>query len=92
LHGLRSEFGQMPGPTPHMLGVGFGRGTRIESSPTYNPFLNLTEMIAGTMRRGYIIGRGGLSLGLTESNFTGTWTMQQLANAVHRPPEHTTTG
>jgi hypothetical protein len=64
-----------------MLGVGFGRGTRTESAPAYNPFLNLTEMVAGTMRRGYIIGRGGLSLGLTESNFTGTWTMQPLTNA-----------
>jgi hypothetical protein len=67
--------------TPHMLGVGFGRGTRTESAPAYNPFLNLTEMVAGTMRRGYIIGRGGLSLGLTESNFTGAWTMQPLTNA-----------
>lgn len=65
---------------PHMLGVGFGRGTRTESSPAYNPFLNLPEMIAGTMRRGYIIGRSGLSLGLTELNVTGAWTMQQLTN------------
>jgi hypothetical protein len=51
----------------HMMGVGFGRGTTVQTSPVYNPFLNLTEMAAGTMRRGYIIGRGGLSLGLTGS-------------------------
>jgi hypothetical protein len=67
------------GAIPHMLGVGFGRGpNRV---PTYNPFLNLTEMAAGTMRRGYIIGRGGLSLGLTGANVTGAWTMQQLTSA-----------
>jgi hypothetical protein len=69
------------GAIPHMLGVGFGRGTAVRSAPTYNPFLNLTEMAAGTMRRGYIIGRDGLSLGLTAANVTGAWTMQQLASA-----------
>ena len=67
------------GGIPHMLGVGFGRGEN--RAPTYNPLLNLTEMTAGTMRRGYIIGRGGLSLGLTGSNVTGAWTMQQLTTA-----------
>ncbi|WP_445165646.1 hypothetical protein ACTXG7_17240 [Mycolicibacterium sp. Dal123E01] len=67
------------GAIPHMMGVGFGRGEN--RPPTYNPLLNLTEMAAGTMRRGYIIGRGGLSLGLTDANSTGAWTMQQLTNA-----------
>jgi hypothetical protein len=66
---------------PRMLGVGFGRGPTVQTSPAYNPFLNLAEMVAGTMRRGYIIGRGGLSLGLTGSDVTGTWTMQPLTNA-----------
>jgi hypothetical protein len=70
-----------PKTLPHMLGVGFGRGTTVQTSPASNPLLNLTEMVAGTMRRGYIIGRGGLSLGLTGSNVTGTWTMQPLTNA-----------
>ncbi|OYN74732.1 hypothetical protein [Mycolicibacterium sphagni] len=68
------------GGIPHMMGVGFGRGPTAHP-PTYNPFLNLTEMAAGTMRRGYLIGRGGLSLGLTGANVTGAWTMQQLASA-----------
>ena len=67
------------GEIPHMMGVGFGRGEN--RPPTYNPFLNLTEMAAGTMRRGYLIGRGGLSLGLTDANSTGAWTMQQLTTA-----------
>jgi hypothetical protein len=73
--------GKCTGKIPHMLGVGFGRDTTVQTSPAYNPLLNLTEMAAGTMRRGYIIGRGGLSLGLTGSDVTGTWTMQQLTNA-----------
>jgi hypothetical protein len=73
--------GRCTGAIPHMLGVGFGRGTTVQSSPAYNPFLNLTEMVAGTMRRGYIIGHGGLSLGLTRSNVAGAWTMQPLTNA-----------
>ena len=67
------------GGIQHMLGVGFGRGEN--RAPTYNPFLNLTEMASGTMRRGYLIGRGGLSLGLTGANVTGAWTMQQLTSA-----------
>lgn len=67
------------GGIPHMLGVGFGRGPN--RPPTYNPLLNLTEMAAGTMRRGYVIGRGGLSFGLTHANAAGEWTMQQLATA-----------
>jgi hypothetical protein len=70
-----------PSHIPRMLGVGFGRGTTVQTSPEYNPFLNLTEMAAVTMRRGYIIGRGGLSLGLTDSIVTGAWTMQQLTSA-----------
>lgn len=67
------------GGIPHMLGVGFGR--EPNRPPTYNPLLNLTEMAAGTMRRGYVVGRGGLTLGLTEANASGAWTMQQLATA-----------
>ncbi|MEZ0359944.1 hypothetical protein [Mycobacterium sp. SA01] len=66
---------------PHMLGVGFGRGNTARAAPTHNPFLNLTAMTAGTMRRGYLIGRAGLSLGLTAANVTGSWTMQQLTSA-----------
>ncbi|WP_431231640.1 hypothetical protein ACQ856_19020 [Mycolicibacterium psychrotolerans] len=73
--------GRCTGAIPHMLGVGFGRGTTARAAPTHNPFLNLTAMTAGTMRRGYLIGRAGLSLGLTAANVTGAWTMQQLASA-----------
>lgn len=77
----RGEFGPLHGAIPHMLGVGFGRGTTARAAPTHNPFLNLAAMTAGTMRRGYLIGRAGLSLGLTAATVTGAWTMQQLASA-----------
>ena len=73
--------GRCTGGIPHMMGVGFGRGTTEQTSPAYNPLLNLTEMVAGTMRRGYIISRAGLSLGLTEANVVGPWAMQPLVNA-----------
>lgn len=73
--------GRCTGAIPHMLGVGFGRGTTARAAPTHNPFLNLSAMAAGTMRRGYLIGRSGLSLGLTAASVTGAWTMQQLASA-----------
>ncbi|MCV7346376.1 hypothetical protein [Mycolicibacterium rhodesiae] len=73
--------GRCTGAIPHMLGVGFGRGTTARAAPTHNPFLNLAAMNAGTMRRGYLIGRDGLSLGLTTANVTGAWDMQQLTSA-----------
>ncbi len=38
------------------------------TSQAYNLFLNLSEMQAGTMRRGYIITPTGIYLGLTQEN------------------------
>ena len=81
MHWKGVNSGRCTGVVPHMLGVGFGRGTTAQTSPAYNPLLNLTEMVAGTMRRGYIVGRGGLSLGLTDANAVGPWAMQPLVNA-----------
>jgi len=52
---------------PHMLGVGFGRATTTYASPIYNPFVNLAEMSAGTMRRGYTLTSSGVQLGLTNA-------------------------
>jgi hypothetical protein len=49
-------------PKVFMMGVGFGRGK--EPHPERNPLINLTEMQAGTMRRGYAITRDGITLGL----------------------------
>jgi hypothetical protein len=53
-------------PHPYMLGIGFGRGE--EAHPEKNAFLNLQEMQAGTMRRGYIITPQGITLGLTTAD------------------------
>ncbi|MDE1155074.1 MAG: hypothetical protein PW735_05010 [Acidobacteriaceae bacterium] len=68
------------GAIPHMLGVGFGRGTDPTTSPVYNPFLNLGEMTAGTMRRGYEITRTGVLLGITSVSSSG-YAMQALTSA-----------
>jgi hypothetical protein len=56
-------------PHPHMLGIGFGRAE--EGHPEKNAFLNLREMAAGTMRRGYVIGPDGIRLGLTAAGAKG---------------------
>jgi hypothetical protein len=62
-------------PKVHMFGIGFGRGK--EPHPERNPFINLNEMQAGKMRRGYTITRDGFTLGLTAKN-AGGYFFQQL--------------
>jgi hypothetical protein len=57
----------VPGGTVHMLGIGFGRGTTTYESPAYNPFANVKEMAAGTMRRGYVYTASGIQVGLTNA-------------------------
>jgi len=73
--------GSCTGAIPHMMGIGFGRGTEVEQSPVYNVALNLTEMTAGTMRRGYLIERTGLTLGLTGTNVSSNYGTQALTSA-----------
>lgn len=68
------------GSIPHMLGVGYGRDTTVQTAPTYNPFLTLSEMTAGTMRRGYTIARGGITLGITSVSSSG-YAMTALTSA-----------
>ena len=63
-------------PRVHMFGVGFGRGT--EAHPEKNPFVNLAEMQAGTMRRGYAITRKGFTLGLTAAAVGTGYRFQKL--------------
>jgi hypothetical protein len=78
-------------PHPHMFGIGFGRGT--EGHPERNPFLCLTEMQAGTMRRGYTITREGFTLGLTVEKVGQGYLFQKLtkrkvsAETTARNPE-----
>jgi hypothetical protein len=50
-----------------MMGVGFGRGGNREGPPgsDKNPFLNLAGDGSGGLRRGYIVSRAGVQVGLT---------------------------
>ncbi|HEY0307069.1 MAG TPA: Calx-beta domain-containing protein [Acidobacteriaceae bacterium] len=80
--------GNCTGTIPHMLGIGFGRGTGTYDSPIYNPFVNLKEMVAGSMRRGYVFTASGIQLGLTNTTVpmpapfgsatSNTFTVEQL--------------
>jgi len=73
--------GSCTGAIPHELGIGFGRGTTVQTSPLYNAALNLTNMLAGTMRRGYLIEREGLVLGLTNADVNPAYVTQALTSA-----------
>ena len=73
--------GSCTGTIPHQLGIGFGRGTEVQQSPVYNAALNLTDMAAGTMRRGYMLQRDGLHLGLTATNVSSNYVTQALTSA-----------
>lgn len=80
-----------------MMGIGFdrtGHGTGYGSAtpdPTgpgttanlqiLNPFLNLDQMKGGTMRSGYILGTGGITLGLTAANTAQTYNGARSAYA-----------
>jgi enterochelin esterase-like enzyme len=79
--GVGVNAGSCTGLVPHQLGIGFGRGTDVQESPVYNPVLNLTDMTNTTMRRGYLIERDGLHLGLTATNVTSGFGMQTLTSA-----------
>jgi hypothetical protein len=63
-------------PKVYMFGIGFGRGK--QPHPERNPFLNLLEMQAGTMNRGYTITRDGFELGLTAKNTGAGYVYQKL--------------
>jgi hypothetical protein len=70
-------------PRPLMLGIGFGRGK--EAHPEKNAFINLTEMQAGTMCRGYTITPDGISLGLTPANTAPGYIYQKLTERALAP-------
>ncbi len=56
-----------------MLGVGFAREAdhQPQGTPDKNPLLNLPGMAKGTARRGYIVTREGVHVGLTAANADG---------------------
>jgi hypothetical protein len=79
--GVGVNAGSCTGTIPHQLGIGFGRGSSVQASPVYNAALNLTDMANGTMRRGYMVQREGLLLGLTSTNVNPGYGMQTLTSA-----------
>jgi hypothetical protein len=79
-------------PTDHplhvaMVGIGYARegDHQAQSTPDKNPFLNLPGMgdvnRAGTMRRGYVVTREGVHVGLTAANTRGDYRYIKLAKA-----------
>jgi hypothetical protein len=63
-------------PKVYMLGIGNGRGTNSQQDK--NPWVNLTEMQADTMRRGYTVTRDGVTLGLTAASVGSGFLYEQL--------------
>ena len=70
-------------PRPFMFGVGTGRGS--ESHQERNPWVNLKEMQAGTMRRGYTITRDGITLGLSASSVGEGYLFEKLKEHMGKP-------
>ena len=74
--------------TPHrisMMGIGCGRrhDHQAQSGPDRNPFLNILKLEAGDanlepMRRGYIVTRDGIHVGLTSTNTQGDFSYVKL--------------
>ncbi len=66
-----------------MIGVGFGRGSNRQGPPgaDKNPFLNLSARGAGVagLRRGYIVSRAGVQVGLTGADPGDGYVTVQLA-------------
>lgn len=56
-----------------MIGIGFGRKRKPEDVPDKNPFLNVPGMGIDGLRRGYVITRAGVQVGLTDANSKGDY-------------------
>jgi hypothetical protein len=67
-----------------MMGIGFGRrgDQAAQSGPGKNPFLNIANAADGErIRRGYIVTRRGVHVGLTATNTRGDFSYVKLAPA-----------
>ncbi|MCG6204130.1 hypothetical protein LPW26_05750 [Rhodopseudomonas sp. HC1] len=71
-----------------MMGIGFARegDHQSQSTPDKNPFLNLPGMgtmaAPGPLRRGYVVTRAGVHVGLTAANTRGNYHVVQLQRAA----------
>src|SRR5262249_42821711 len=80
-----------PNPAPRgisMLGIGFGRrhDHQAQSGPEKNPFLNIATLKGNAvngerMRRGYVVTRRGVHIGLTAASTGGDFAYIKLAPA-----------
>lgn len=77
------SFKPMKNPKIYMLGIGTGRGKLPRQD--LNPWVNLREMQAGTMRRGYTITRDGITLGLTAENVGAGYSYEKLNEHTAAP-------
>ena len=77
------KFKPANNPKIYMLGIGTGRGK--EAHQERNPWVNLKEMQAGTMRRGYTITRDGIRLGLTAETVGQGYLFERLKEHVGTP-------
>jgi len=77
------NFKPMKNPKIYMLGIGTGRGKLPRQD--LNPWVNLREMQAGTMRRGYTITRDGVTLGLTAEKVGGGYFYSKLNEHTPSP-------
>ena len=78
-----SGFKPMKNPKIYMLGIGTGRGKLPRQD--LNPWVNLKEMQAGTMRRGYTITRDGVTLGLTAKTVGTGYLYEKLKEHTAAP-------
>ena len=78
-----SGFKPMKNPKIYMLGIGTGRGKLPRQD--MNPWVNLKEMQAGTMRRGYTITRDGVTLGLTAEKVGAGYLYEHLNEDIAAP-------
>jgi hypothetical protein len=69
-----------------MIGVGFGRRGNREGphGPDINPFLNLAGTGSDGLRRGYIVSRAGIQLGLTRADPGDGYVTVQLSRDDER--------
>lgn len=63
-----------------MMGVGFGRedDSQTQSTPDTNPLLNLAPAGTGPARRGYVVTKEGVHVGLTWANTRGEYRFVKL--------------
>ena len=75
--------GPVKNPKVFMFGIGTGRGK--ESHQERNPWVNLKEMQAGSMRRGYMLTRDGITLGLTPDSVGKGYLFEKLTEHIGAP-------